>query len=122
MDVNERRHYQRGEHFYIEAKTSRDQIRWKKASIRNLSSGGLQLLTDEKHDVGEKLWFDLVIQGFFSVLETRVKGEIRNETKIEEQNAYGVVFLDMSHDKKILIDENIKNDRPVGGAPYSFDN
>ena len=122
MDLYDKRSYQRGEHFYIDARVSRDQIRWRKAIINNLSSGGLQLMTDESFAVGDKLWFDLTIQGFFSEFDMKVNGEIRNEKKIDGKNAYGVVFLNLSHDKKILIDENIKNDRPVGGAPYNYDN
>jgi len=121
MDVNERRLYQRGDHFYIEAKFSRDQIRWKKATISNLSSGGLFLIAEERFEVGDHLWVDLIVQGFFSSFETKVKSEIRNEKKINGHYGYGIVFLDLSHDKKIIIDENIKNDRPVGGAPYSLD-
>jgi len=118
MDINERRLYQRGEHFYIEAKMSRDKNRWKKATISNLSSGGLQLVTEDKFEVGDIIWFDLVVQGFFSMLETTVKTEIRNKKAVEDKFAYGAVFLDLSPDKKIFIDENIKKDRPVTGDTY----
>ena len=121
MDAHEKRLYQRGEHFYIEAKTSRDKIRWRDATINNLSSGGLQLLSNEVYEVGHLLWFDLKVQGFFSEFETKVQGEVRNVRRIEDVYAYGVIFLDLSNDKRILIDENIKQDRPVGGDPYSFD-
>ena len=121
MDTGDKRTYARGEHFHIEAKTSRDKARWKKVTINNLSSGGLQLLTEDKYEIGDKIWFDLVVQGFFSQFEARVQGEIRNARVIEHWNAYGVVFLDLSHDKKIMIDENIHNDRPIEGNPYSYD-
>ena len=121
MEANERRNYQRGDHFHIIAKLSHDRNRWKKVSINNLSSGGLQLRTEEKFNVGDKIWFDLEIQGFFSEFETQVEGEIRNIISQEDQNVYGVIFHNLPHDKKIFIDENIKKDRPVAGDPYSFD-
>ena len=121
MDANEKRRYQRGEHFHIVAKISRDQKRWKKVSINNLSSGGLQLRSDEKYEIGETVWFDLTIQGFFSEFEINTKAEIKNDIARDGHHIYGVVFLDLSHDKKILIDENIKNDRPIGGDPYVND-
>ena len=121
MDSSEKRYYQRSDHFNIVAKTSRDKRRWKKVFIHNLSSGGLQFSTDEKIDAGETLWFDLAVQGFFSEFEIHTQGEIRNVKLQEGRYVCGVVFIELGNDVQIIIDENIKSDRPIGGDPYLFD-
>lgn len=121
MYGQERRVYQRGSHFNIDARVSDDGQNWKEAHISDLSSGGLQLHTDSLLQKGDMLWFDLVIHGFFSEFEIKVKGIIRREIKGDSQHLYGVSFMDLSPDQKIRIDENVLNDRPVGGAPYMMD-
>jgi len=121
MDSAEKRFYQRSDHFNIMAKTSRDKRRWKKVFIHNISSGGLQFSTDEAFTTGEVIWFDLAIQGFFSEFEVYTRGEIRNVNMHEGRFVCGVVFIELNTDIKILIDENIKCDRPVFGEPYMSD-
>jgi len=121
MDDNDKRLYQRGEHFHSAAKVSRDNRVWKSVEINDLSSGGMSVIAKEKYNVGEKLFFDLEIQGFFSQFEIECEGIIKNERHTHDNQIYGVVFTGLSPDKKILIDENIKKDRPVGGNPYSVD-
>ena len=121
MDSAEKRFYQRSDHFNIVARTSRDKRRWKKVFIHNISSGGLQFSTDEEFTTGEVIWFDLAIQGFFSEFEVNTRGEIRNVNMHEGRYVCGVVFVELNTDIKILIDENIKSDRPVFGEPYLSD-
>jgi len=121
MDSNERRHYQRSDHFNIVAKMSRDGRRWKKVFIHNISSGGFQFSTDDKFEPDDEMWFDLSVQGFFSEFQIKCKGRVQNVKIQEGRFIYGVNFMHLSPDIKILIDENIKSDRPIGGDPYLSD-
>lgn len=121
MYQENRRAYQRGLHFHIDAKISTDGIIWTEAFISDLSSGGLQLHSDTCYQKDDILWFDLMIQGFFTEFEVKVKGIVRREHMREKQHIYGISFLDLSPELKIRIDENVMNDRPVGGASYLSD-
>ena len=121
MDYTERRQYKRSDHFHMVAKYSRDQKTWADAVVNNLSSGGLQLCTEDRFETGDTIWFDLTIQGFFSEFEIQTKAEVKNVKITEDSICYGVVFLGLSHDKKIRIDENVNHDRPFGGGPYFRD-
>jgi len=121
MNGQDKRAHQRGAHFHIAAKISRDRKRWKEAEIDNLSSGGLQLHTDDIFNPGDTLWFDLHIQGFFSEIQIKVQGLIRRKEVKDQRHVYGVSFNGLSQDLGIFIDENIQNDRPIGGSPYLLD-
>jgi hypothetical protein len=118
---DERRTYQRGRHFHVEAKVSRDGEAWIDAEVRDLSAGGLNLRTDEVFNIGEELWLDLTVQGFFSMFEIKIKGIVRGEKHYHGHRKYEVSFVGLSQDLQIMIDENTKHDRPIGRDPYTMD-
>lgn len=118
--MQERRLYQRGSHFYTLAKISNDKKTWKEIGIADLSSGGLQLYTDDLYKIGDLVWFHLLVQGFFSEFEFDVQGAIKREKLHDGHHIYGVSFVGLSEDLKIVIDENVRNDRPIGGSTNSL--
>ena len=117
-DVSENHIDRMGGHFHIEARISGDNINWRGAHINSLSSRGLHLLTDKPYEKGDLIYFDLVVHGFFSEFEVRVSGVVRQAHEKEGHCVYTVIFLNLSPDLQIRIDENIKRDRPLGGGLY----
>ena len=121
MDEQERRVYQRSNHFHIVAKISSDEKAWKEVEIIDLSSGGLQMYTHDLYQTGDVLWFHLKVQGFFSQFEIKAQGTVRRLQLDERYNLYGIAFIGLKHDLGIFLDENVKNDRPFEGTPYNYD-
>ena len=118
---DERGLYQKGRHFHVETKVSRDGTAWIDAESRDLSAGGLNLRTDEVFKIGETVWLDLTVQGFFSMFEIKIKGNINGEKHYHGHRRYDVSFVGLSQDLQIMIDENTKHDRPIGRDPYTMD-
>jgi hypothetical protein len=117
-----KRDYARGSHFNLTAKVTSDKIRWRKAGVGNLSSGGMELHSAIKYDVGETLWFDVTINTFLSEFTVKTQGIVRRvRDGAEGTFICGIQFVGLSQDIKIRIDENVQNDRPVSGGLYSAD-
>jgi hypothetical protein len=120
-DEESARAYQRGGHLQGEVKISRDNVKWADVEIMDIGSGGLLFKTSDVYKIGESLSFDLNIRGFFSEFNLQCTGTIRNEKSMGGHNYYGIAFTCLDPDKKIIIDENVVNDRPLGGNPYNPD-
>jgi len=120
MNEEERRAYQRSNHFYTVAKISSDEKVWKEVEIVDLSSGGLQMYTPDIYQTGDILWFHLKVQGFFSEFEIKAQGKVRRLQLNDNSNLYGIAFIGLRHDLEILLDENVRNDRPFGRNPYNY--
>ena len=108
MQGEDRRVFRRSESFHCEARVSKDKAEWRRVDVRDLSGEGLRFRSGEQFDVGELLWFELNVTGFLTSLDFSVRGEIRHK----RENTYGVSFKDLSHDRKIFIDEAMRNFQP----------
>ena len=115
------RAYNRGSHFNGEAQVSSDGDNWQQADVSDISSGGLMFCSPTEYAVGDRLWFDLVIRGFLSKFEVKSLGEVRRKIEHGKVFDYGIAFKGLSPEKKIQIDENVRNDRPVTGDGYEVD-
>lgn len=122
MDSFDRRTYQRGSHFYTVANISADGQNWQTAEVYDVSSSGLQIHSDHTLHVGDVLWIDMMIHGFFTEFQVKTQCVVRRKIDGEEKNVYGVSFKDLSQDIRIRIDENIIKDRPVSQNLYTPDN
>ena len=121
MSTSDQRAYSRGSHLNGRVSVSQDGDEWGNADVSDVSSGGLKLFTTAEYAVGDVLWFDIVLQSFMSEFEVRTKGEIRRKVPYGSGYNYGIAFKGLTPDKKIQIDENVRNDRPVEGNEYEVD-
>ena len=119
MQEYDMRRYGRGKHFICTAKVSTDCSGWKSTLVNDISSGGLNFVHLLEYMVGDVLWIEMYIEGFFSAFNFLVQGRIRHKTPSGEGFIYGVEFLDLPHSIKVQIDLNVREDRPVSGEPYS---
>lgn len=113
--------YQRGSHWGGRAKVSANGENWQNAEVADVSSGGLKFFSGVEYAEGDVLWFDLVLEGFLSEIAVKARGEVRRKIPYGGRFQYGIRFKDLSPEKKIQIDENIRNDRPVAGGTYEAD-
>lgn len=121
MSIYNQRFYQRGSHFHTIANISIDQTNWQEAEVYDISSSGLQLHTDLTFEVGDIIWLDMMLHGFFSEFEVKSPCIVRRKLGRDNKNIYGVSFKDLSQDIRIRIDENIIKDRPVSHDAYTPD-
>ena len=111
-DINNRRIYQRTD-TNCDAKYSLDgKGGWTEADVADISSGGLQMYTEEEFETGDKLFFDVVLYGLSAQLEFCTQGTIRRKKHVGLYYIYGVSFQGLSGDLKIHIDELIMHMRP----------
>lgn len=111
---NEKRVYQRGDHFHCTAKISKNGKKWVKANIEDLSSGGLLLKSEEEYKKGDILWFDVFIEGFFAEFHVKTQGKVCRVQHIGTHYAHGIAFIDLDADTKIRIDENVQSIKRLG--------
>lgn len=121
MDLNNKRAYIRSNDLDDEIKVSVDGNKWKIATVTDISSGGLKLVDAAEYNTGDTLWFDITIRSVLSEFEIMVRGVVRRKALQAGNYVYGIAFVGLSQDKKIRIDESIRNDRPVGGERYHAD-
>ncbi len=114
MQQNEKRVYQRGDHFHCTAKISEDGKKWVKVKIEDMSSGGLLLKSEKEYQKGDTLWFDVFIEGFFSEFNVKTQGEVRRVQHTGTEYAHGIAFIGMDKDTKIRIDENVQSVKRLG--------
>ncbi|MDR1439016.1 MAG: PilZ domain-containing protein [Clostridiales bacterium] len=111
MAGNERRAYQR-ENFNCDAKLSRDGVGgWSEIQVSDLSSGGLQMKSEDDIDVGAAVWFDITMYGLASGFEVKAKGQIRRKLRAGGYFVYGALFSDLPRDVRVRIDEAISQSR-----------
>lgn len=120
-DYLDKRHYQRSGHFECAARISEDGNKWFDAVVHDLSSGGLSFLHEKEYQKGDVLWFDILVQGFFSEFDVKTRGKVCRAYSSGNQFGHGIAFIGLSEDIKIRIDENVKRDRPIGQNPYMKD-
>lgn len=118
---NDNREYQRGEHLNCTVKVSVDGKHYKPGEVSDISSGGLALISTDKYNVGDKLFFELNIESFFSEFLVMTEGKIMRRTDLPEYFLYGIKFVGLSEDMKIRIDMNVVKDRMVESNPYTMD-
>lgn len=118
---NDKREYQRGEHLNCTVKVSVDGKNYKSGEVSDISSGGIALISTDKYNVGDKLFFELLIEGFLSEFLVMTEGKIMRCTALPEYYLYGIKFIGLSEDMKIRIDMNIVKDRMVESNPYTTD-
>ncbi len=107
MQHNEKRVYQRGDHFECTAKVSEDGEKWFESKIIDLSSGGLLFISEKEYPQDTVLWFDILVEGFLSEFHVEVKGKVRRVQHVGTHYNHGIAFVDLDNDMKIRIDENV---------------
>lgn len=116
---NENRKYKRAKHLNCIVKISADGKKYKDGDARDISSGGMGIITEDKYKLGDKLFFELIIQGFMSEFDAKVEGEVVRIKNLQKQTEYGIKFYGLSEDMKIRIDENIANVMLSEERPYT---
>lgn len=114
MQINEKRAYQRGDHFQCTARISEDGTHWYETMIEDLSSGGLLFKNHKEYRVGDTLWFDVLVEGFLAEFSVKVQGKVCRVQHTGSQYAHGIAFLGLNNDIKIRIDENVQSIRRWG--------
>lgn len=109
------RAYVRTSNWSISAKTSKDidGERWVNVQVQDLAAGGLLFLTESSHELGEALWFDLLIDpltpGVNGKIPMKIKGEIRGERGGKDgMHAFSVAFTEIAHSDRIRLDELVR--------------
>lgn len=110
--------YMRGTHLNCTVKVSVDGNKYKTGDVNDISSGGMNLLTEDEYNLGDKLFFELIIAGFMSEFTVFAEGRIVHIKKLPSYYSYGIKFAGLSEDDKIRIDENILKDRLVESKTY----
>lgn len=114
MQRNEKRVYQRGDHFQCTAQISEDGKKWFEANINDLSSGGLLFKFEKEYKKGDILWFDILVEGFFAEFHVKTKGKVCRVQHTGTQYAHGIAFIGLDNDTKIRIDENVLSVKRLG--------
>lgn len=114
MQRNEKRNYQRGDHFQCTALISEDGKTWFEANINDLSSGGLLFKYEKEYKKGDILWFDVLVEGFMAEFHVKTQGKVCRVQHTGTHYAHGISFIGMDNDTKIRIDENVLSIRRLG--------
>ena len=109
------RAYVRTNTWSVTALVSRDETceEWADALVLDLAAGGLLFLSEDKHETGDALWFDLHIDpmtpGIPGKIPVKAKGEVRGNRGIRNgMNSYSVAFTEISKTDKIRLDELVR--------------
>ena len=118
---NENRVYKRANHLNCVIKISEDGIIFKEERSRDISSGGISIISDTKYEIGKELYFILDIMGVMNEFTVFVKGDVVRVTKLSKNNSYGIKFKGLDENTKIRIDESISKDRIVDTYINNFE-
>ena len=106
------REYVRTDNWSVTAKVSKDENaeQWVEVQVPNLAAGGLLFLSKTKYDIGDILWFDLLIDpmtpGITRKIPMKAKGEVRGDRgETGGTYSYSVVFTEISKGDRIRLDE-----------------
>ena len=109
------RTYVRTNNWSVTAKTSKDKdsYQWSEAQVLDLAAGGLLFLTKMPYEVGDEIWFDLLIDpmtpGFHGTIPMQVKGKIKGDRGTKENmRAFSVAFTEITQSDRIRLDEMVR--------------
>lgn len=117
----ENRSYQRGSHLDLEIRVSIDGIEYIDAKAKDISSGGINLISDIKYTAGDKLFLIIILNGFMTEFKFDAIGVIKHISPYRKGFSYGVQFIGLDEQLKIRLDQNVIKDRIVESEPYIND-
>jgi len=80
MDLmSSKRKFFRTDKFTVHARVSRDEKRWSRIEVSDISTGGLLFKSKKTFEIGESVWFDLEIQPIMFVSHTTMKLKTQGE-------------------------------------------
>ncbi|MCL2741560.1 MAG: PilZ domain-containing protein [Oscillospiraceae bacterium] len=99
-----------------------DGIRWHKATLSNISAGGLCFLSKDDYGVGANVKMSLSVYSQLSEFRMELEGTVLRAVEAEgQQSEYNVKFVGLSDYLRVQIDELIKNEGSLH-RDVSYDN